>query len=764
MTALPTTIPLLRRLLAPGSEFLVIASDWTIVQMSSDASRFADVPGAVQIGRDIRVGFPELVGLETILDLSSYPPRFELKGIERSTVETPLFFDLGMIHCSEDAYLRDKWLAILTDTTEAMRLEQSLAQGANEANLLLGQLSASKAYIDQIIASMPDALIVTTANHTIKTINLETQRLLGYTETELIGQPIQIILKMLRDVNIAEVVSQSAREIETTCRTKMGQTVEIAFSSARIKTSIEDFDSFVYSLRDITERKQAETAKRSFFAMISHEIRTPMNAIVGLTNVLLNTILSHQQRDLLQTIRTSGDALLTIINDILDFSKIESGKLELEQHPFSVQDCVQSAIDLLSHRATEKGLTVRFESQAIPAIVGDQTRLRQILVNLIGNALKFTDRGEIAVAVHCDRLGDRLDDSSSVKLEFAIRDTGIGISLQEQDRLFQSFSQVNRSISAQYGGTGLGLAISKQLCELMNGRIWVESQVGRGSTFYFTIVAPVAEVSAVFASATTQASVGFALQYPLQILVAEDNPINQKVIRLMLEQLGYQADLVENGLEAVEAVQHQSYDVVLMDVQMPQVDGLMATEQIRQAQPLSQCPRIIAMTAFASSEDRSRCFAAGMDDYVTKPIRLDQLMRSLIAVQPISTKHDTAPQPSELETIHLAALVAVQSLANGSSEFVVEMIDCYLEDAPNRVRAMRHSFAQQDLKSLKRAAHTLTSMSEMLGAIRLAQLCAKLEATSLQEGADIATQIEQIKVEYDRAQAALQQERQRFCN
>lgn len=394
----------------------------------------------------------------------------------------------------------------------------------------------------------------------------------------------------------------------------------------RLRFSLED--EVLERTRDVADARDkamaADRAKGEFLANISHEIRTPMNGVIGMAELLACTSLTPEQQRHVKAIQVSGRSLLTLLNDVIDFSRLESKSLTVEHSPFLPRNVVEDCIEIMSPIATAKGLALSssFSEGTSEALLGDPHRTRQVLLNLLSNAIKFTREGGVRVA-----LSSRLLDEGRIEVRFSVTDTGPGIGSEDLDRLFVAFQQLDGSSSRPYGGAGLGLAISKRLTELMGGKITVETAPGLGSIFHFTIVGEPTALSSPHFEPWQARSV---VHSPLRILLAEDEAVNRIVIVGMLQHLGYQADSVNNGIEALQAFERQAYDVVLMDVQMPGLDGLEATRRIRSS-PRNQ-PHIIALTAHALAGDRERCLAAGMNDYLTKPLGLTAIEHALAGI------------------------------------------------------------------------------------------------------------------------------------
>ncbi len=731
------------------------------------------------------------------------------------------------------------------------------------------------------------------ANGRIVRVNRKELEMLGYSLKEMIGEYVWKFAedsKLSREAVEAKLSGQliPKESYERTYVRKNGTKLHVLVDEHINRNKKGEVTSIRTTIQDITRRRQAEEAlnvakeaaeaanraKSQFLAVMSHEIRTPMNGVIGMTDLLLTTRLSPEQHGFVETVRSSGESLLAIINDILDFSKIESGKIELEQHAFEVRECIEEVFELLAPKALEKTLDLLYwVDPRVPAnVVGDKLRLRQILFNLVGNAIKFTTKGEVYASV---TLGWKV--GTDFQLDFYVRDTGIGIPKDRIDRLFKAFSQVDSSTTRKYGGTGLGLAISTRLVDLMQGRMWVESEEGKGTTFFFTVkltepaeslalptvvvrgkipelqnkrvlivddnptnlqllrlqseywgmlprttpspkealewirkgdpfdiaildmLMPVMngiqlaiEINSVrpaktlpllllsssgsldddqkkyrhlFAAAVPKpvkhdqlfnhivsalsdgtrtplnkasrgaVNTGVPVVMPLKILVAEDNAVNQRLFIHILKQLGYTCTMVSTGTEVLQEIEHQRYDLLFMDVHMPEMDGLEASRHIVNSHNAEDRPRIIALTADAMQGDREKCIEAGMDDYLAKPILINDA-RNMIERWGRSSTHHAEVSPAHTP---VDANSFVESISNHFRKlgfdqepvFLSEFITVALSDVSKKRDQLLLAYKEKDIKALHNAAHALKGGTSNLGTTTLIDICRQIEESAI---------------------------------
>ncbi len=630
---------------------------------------------------------------------------------------------------------------------------EALVRALNETSLWLYtkemSITAARQRLEAVFGNISDALFTINADGMIESVNAAAVERIGHAEHELIGGFINQVLpewgqRVLDDRG-------DKLSFETIALRADGSRFPVDVTLSRFM--LNGLPYRIAVLRDITPRKEAEAAMRrardaaeaanrlksEFLANMSHEIRTPMNGVIGMTELALDTDLTEEQREYLTLAHSSARHLLSIINDILDFSKIEAGMLNIAPTPFPLRSLLAETLAPFEARAREKGLSLTMEIGGdVPAYIeADPNRLRQVLVNLVGNAVKFTEIGRVVVRVGRPDAGDGEDG-----LRIEVQDSGIGIATEKLESIFGAFSQADGSIGRNYGGTGLGLSISRRLVELMGGSIGVESEPGAGARFHFTIpYRPVPESrlraeSGSVARPVEQTDSGEEAPAPptgLRVLLAEDNPVNRKLAVKLLERRGHVVEVAENGALALDKWRDGGFDLILMDMMMPEMDGLEATRRIRAEEAAGGGHvAIVAMTASAMVGDRERCLAAGMDGYVSKPVRADDLHREIGRVlatrgTAVGTDAGHAVEPAAVPVFDRADALA---RIGDDEALLATLVDLFVADLPNYLDEIDSAWAGKDWPGLTRAAHTLKSVLATFSAHRSEARVRALEAAA----------------------------------
>jgi PAS domain S-box-containing protein len=607
----------------------------------------------------------------------------------------------------------------------------------------LGAERDAQAFLATIVQGSEDAIVAYSPSGTILTWNRGAETVFGYGAAEAIGKPMSMLLPSDRQHVLASApehvrAGTFISNHEGVGLHRDGRRIPLLGSGSPVRNAAGELIAISMILRDVSERKRyerelirareaadaANVAKSRFLANMSHEIRTPMNGVIGMMQLLLETALSAEQRRYASVAQASGQVLLSLIDNVLDLSKIEARKVTLEKFSFNLRHTLESVVQLLGIQAKAKALNLALRvSPEIPELLrGDPHRLRQILTNLVTNAVKFTERGEVAVEAALQKQAD-----GQVTVAFRIVDTGIGMRPDEIARLFQPFAQADTSTTRKYGGTGLGLIISKQLVEMMGGKIGVHSLPGLGSTFWFTAVFETAEPEV---AQPVTGGVDRRNRGPvpgLRILVVEDNPVNREVLLAQLSRLGYQAAAVENGAEAVEALAAAGYDLVLMDCQMPVMDGFEATLHIREVHR-SDIP-IVAVTADAMPADRDRCLQAGMNDYLAKPVELQRLADMLAKWLPAPSAGGSAearddPNPQGPMIFNQDALMG---RLLGDQDLAGAILLSFVGDCPARLDELRQRIAEADASGARLLAHSLKGAAATVAAEELCAFAGAIE-------------------------------------
>lgn len=586
-------------------------------------------------------------------------------------------------------------------------------------------------YARSLIEASLDPLVTISIEGKITDVNKATVNITGMTLDELTGSDFKDYFT--EPQKASEVYQKvfnkgAAANSPLTIRHKDGKLTDVLCNGSVYKNDIGNVLGVVIVARDVTYQKKIATelleaklfaeeakikaedavkSKQQFLSNMSHEIRTPMNAIIGFTKVVLKTDLSPKQKEYLEAIKTSGDALIVLINDILDLAKVDAGKMLFEKTAFKMSSSISSMLHLFEPKIQEKNLELvkQYDNNIPEVLLGDPVRLHQIILNLVSNAVKFTTSGKITVSVQLIA-----EDAETVTIEFAVTDTGIGIPADKISMIFENFQQAFIGTSRLYGGTGLGLAIVKQLVEAQNGNIHVASKLNQGSVFSFTL--PFQKTNAKAEPEIELAEID-SKKENIRVLVVEDIDLNQLLMKTLLDDFGFENDIASNGKIAIEKLQNETYDIVLMDLQMPVMNGFEATEYIRNIMN-SKTP-IIALTADVTTVDLAKCKAVGMDDYVAKPVDEKLLYKKIISWAKKTTQLDEYKEEENTTAPKYINLDRINRLTKSNPALMMEMITLYLEQTPPLIDAMKKSLHNKDWSSLQAAAHKMIPSFSLMG-------------------------------------------------
>jgi PAS domain S-box-containing protein len=832
----------IKRIMLLDPDGMVVASDVTTLIgtiLNDQATRNAELQQKGVAFSGLEVGFSDdtIVIFEPVYQDPLYRTGTENAG-ERGHERAPKFAGWIRVEISLGRLQTEAWQSlgqqILTMTF--LVVVTILAVGKT-IRRLSRNLENSEDQLRKMIDTALDAVVTVDAGGAIVSWNIQAETIFGWSEQEVIGEPIESIIlpSRYRDAHRQELArfresketSLLNRRVELTAVRRDGTEFPAEWST----TAISINGGYVLSsfIRDITERKQAEEAQRKyraqleleavmrtetlkalegaknlaesaskakseFLAHISHEIRTPMNGILGMTELLRQTQLSSKQEHFVETVYRSGGALLKLLNDVLDLSKAEAGKIELERIQFDLTSTVKEVVDIFVDQAQSKGVKLNYMvAESIPAVLlGDPARLQQVLMNLLANAVKFTERGSITLRAALEE-----GSASHLIVRFEVQDTGIGVAPAAHAKIFEAFSQADGTMARKFGGTGLGLSIVKQLILLMEGEVGVRSEVGQGAVFWCTarfakVSGSVGETVKSFSTSRRGIMPHVPAQLPdprvvdARILLAEDNPVNREVAVCMLEQLGCHVVAVEHGREAVTKMESSRFDVVLMDCQMPEMDGFAATRVIREGEQRtgSRVP-IIALTAQNIDNHRERCLAAGMDDYMSKPftqVQLGEIVQRWIrrpgdttslssdqskTVQAESAQSSSdrmeqrAPRQPVLAPFDMPlvdqVLAPIRALRRpGRPDPVAQILTSFLDSSATYIGAIHQAMSYQDALALFHAAHALKSSSAMIGAMRLSGILKDIESMGRQGNVPgVQTRMAELDTAYEAVKQAV---------